>query len=511
MNPEPRSDQSFEQRFERWRKTLGIPLAPLAFTLLWLMPFSGLNMQAHRLLAVFGLVVVLWITEAIPLAVTALLGPSLAVVCGVMSEREMFRSFGNPILFLFLGSFLVAEGMLRHGLNRRIAFALLGTRWAARTPGRVLGAFAGITALLSMWISNTAATAMMFPIALAILSEMAQHKSQAAGRKVAVGELRFGTGLMLATAFAASIGGMATPVGTPPNLIGIGFAERMLGRHITFFQWMCFGVILAAFLTAFLAFYLNRTCPAESCLPAVSPTWMRSQALTLGPLKRAEKNVLLAFGVTVVLWVLPGAFAVLLGTTSPIYEWMNSRVPEGVAALLGATLLFLLPADWSKREFTLEWKDARNVDWGTIMLFGGGLALGGAMFSTGLAKWMGEGLAATFNVHSSFGLIVLFAVLAVVLTETTSNTAAANMMVPVAIAVSQSAGVDPIQPVIAVCLSSSLAFMLPVSTPPNAIVFGSGCVPILAMIRHGFVMDFVSVAGVVAVVYWIVPLVIGHP
>lgn len=506
MNPELASISPAEDRFETWRRTLGLPLAPIVFLVLWFVPWTGLNEPAHRLLAVFGFVIVLWMTEAIPLAVTALLGPCLAVVFGVMSEHEIFRSFGNPILFLFLGSFLVAEGMLRHGLNRRIAFSLLGLQWVARSQGRILAAFAAVTSLLSMWISNTAATAMMFPIGLAILSEMASRRSETEGRNVRPSDLKFGTALMLATAFAASIGGMATPVGTPPNLIGIGFAERMLGLQITFFQWMSFGVVLSAILTIVLVLYLNWTWRTEG--GALGDPDLPARGSHQGAMTRAEKNVLIAFGVTVMLWVLPGALAVFVGADSPSYRWLNSHVPEGVAALLGACLLFVLPVDWKKREFTLSWKDAQNVDWGTIMLFGGGLAMGEAMFETGLAKWMGEGVAATLDVHTSLGMITLFAVVAVALTETTSNTAAANMLVPVAIAVSQAAGVDPMQPVIAVCLCASLAFMLPVSTPPNAIVFGSGCVPMLAMVRHGLVLDIISVVCVIGVVHWLVPMVI---
>lgn len=506
MNPESIPGGAAEERFERARRTAGLALAPTVFLVLWLLPTAGLSEAAHRLLAVFGLVIVLWMTEAIPLAMTALLGPSLAVVFGVMSEREMFRSFGNPILFLFLGSFLVAEAMLRHGLNRRIAFSLLGLRWVARSPARILAAFAAATAGLSMWISNTAATAMMFPIGLAILSEMARRKSEVQGGSFKPGDLKFGIGLMLATAFAASIGGMATPVGTPPNLIGIGFVERLLGKHITFFQWMGFGVVLAAVLTAALVVYLNWACRAEPGL--LENVELRSQGSSLGRITRAEKNVLAAFALTVLLWVVPGALGMVLGTDSPSYQWLNRHVPEGVAALLGASLLFVLPVNWKQREFTLSWKDAQRIDWGTILLFGGGLALGEAMFTTGLAKWLGAGMAEALHVQTSLGMITLFAVAAVVLTETASNTAAANMLVPVAIAVSQAAGVDPLQPVIAVCLSASLAFMLPVSTPPNAIVFGSGCVPIMAMVRHGLVLDVISVGCVIGVVYWLVPLLI---
>ncbi len=497
-----------EERFERWRRRGGFVLAPLVFVILWWLPLTDLSEAAHRLFAVFGLVITLWITEAIPLPVTALLGPALCVVCGVGSEREIFKSFGNPILFLFMGSFMLAEAMLHHGLNRRIAFQILSLGWVARSPARILAAFGLITGALSMWISNTTAAAMMFPIAVAILSEMARRKSEQTGREVKFTELQYGTGLMLTAAFAASIGGMATPVGTPPNLIGIGFIERTLGREITFFQWMTMGLPLAAVLITILVVYLNWVCPAEAGLLGESQAWVRQQKQQLRALSRGERNVLLAFGLTVTLWLLPGALALVVGVESPGYQWLNRHLPEGVCALLGAALLFVLPVDWRRGEFTLSWREAKRIDWGTVLLFGGGLALGDAMFSTGLARWLGEGVAGALQTHTNLGLIILFTFVSLLLTETTSNTAAANMVVPVAIAVAQAAGVSPLQPALAVCLAASLAFMLPVSTPPNAVVYGSGCVPLLKMVRHGFVLDSISLVVVVATVYWFVPLVI---
>lgn len=497
---------SSEKTFERWRRRSGFALAPLVFATLWLLPLTGLGEEAHRLFAVFGLVITLWITEAIPLPVTALVGPALCVVCGVSPEREVFRSFGNPILFLFMGSFMLAEAMLHHGLNRRIAFQILGMGWVGKSPARILTAFGLITALLSMWISNTTAAAMMFPIAVAILSEIARQQSEQSGREVKFNELNYGTGLMLTAAFAASIGGMATPVGTPPNLIGIGFIERSLGREITFFQWMAMGLPLAMVLVAFLVFYLNHMCPAEAGLLGKSAVWIQEQKKRLGRLSRGERNVLIAFSVTVSLWLLPGGVALAAGADAPFYQWLGRHLPEGVCALLGAALLFVLPTNWQRGEFTLTWREAKRIDWGTVLLFGGGLAMGDAMFSTGLARWIGEGLAGVMQTHTALGLIVLFTVVGVLLTETTSNTATANMAVPVAIAVAQAAGVSPLQPALAVCLAASLAFMLPVSTPPNAVVYGSGCVPLLKMVRHGFILDLVSMAAIVAAVYWYVPV-----
>jgi solute carrier family 13 (sodium-dependent dicarboxylate transporter), member 2/3/5 len=497
-----------DERFDRWRRRAGLVLAPIVFLVLWWVPLAGLTVNAHRLLAVFGLVVTLWLTESIPLAVTALLGPTLCVVCGISTDKEMFKSFGHPIIFLFLGSFLLAEAMLHHGLNRRIAFQILGLRWVGRNPARILWAFAGISGFLSMWISNTTAAAMMLPIGLAILSEMARRQSEREGREVRITDLKYGTGLMLAAAFAASIGGMATPVGTPPNLIAIGFIEKSQGLKITFFQWMAFGVPLAVVMLGCLGVYLNRACPAEPGLFEGSAAWIQTERAKLGPLSRGERNVLVAFGVTVILWLLPGVVAVVAGVNAPLFKALERHLPEAAAALLGATLLFVLPVDFRRGEFTIGWAQARRIDWGTILLFGGGLALGEAMFSTGLARWIGEGLAQSLHAHTALGLTVLFAVIAVLLTETTSNTATANMLVPVAIAVAQAAQVNPVPPALAACLGASLAFMLPVSTPPNAIVFGTGCVPLLKMVKHGIVLDLIGIGAIILVVHWLVPLIL---
>ncbi|MBI5385365.1 MAG: DASS family sodium-coupled anion symporter [Verrucomicrobia bacterium] len=498
-----------EEAIDHWRRRAGLALAPIVFLVLWWVPLAGLAENAHRLLAVFGLVVTLWLTEAIPLAVTALLGPTLCVVCGIASDKEMFKNFGHPIIFLFLGSFLLAEAMLHHGLNRRIAFAILSLRWVGQSPARILWAFAGISGFLSMWISNTTAAAMMLPIGVAILSEMARRQSEREGREVRFTDLKYGTGLMLATAFAASIGGMATPVGTPPNLIAVGFIEKSQGLRITFFQWMAFGVPLAVVMLAFLGFYLNRACPAEPGLLDGSAAWIQAERAKLGPLSRGERNVLIAFSVTVILWLLPGVVAVGAGVNAPLFKALERHSPEAAASLLGATLLFVLPVNLRRGEFTIGWTQARGIDWGTILLFGGGLALGDAMFSTGLARWIGEGLAHSLNAHTALGLTVLFTVIAVLLTETTSNTATANMVVPVAIAVAQAAQVNPVPPALAACLGASLAFMLPVSTPPNAIVFGTGCVPLLKMVKHGIVLDLFGMAAIIVVVHWWLPRFIG--
>jgi sodium-dependent dicarboxylate transporter 2/3/5 len=495
-----------EAEFDRLRQRIGLVCAPILCVAIWWLPIAGLTGAAHHLLAVLGLVVVLWITEAIPLPVTALLGPTLCVVAGVSGVKDVFKSFADPIIFLFLGSFLLAEAMLNHGLNRRIAFYILGLRGVGESPARLLVAFGSITGFISMWVSNTATTAMMFPIGLAILREMARRHSERTGQEIDFRELKYGTGLMLMASFASSVGGLATPVGTPPNLIGIGLIEKTLNLRVTFFQWMSLGLPLAILLIAFLIFYLHRLCPAQPGLMTGSAQWLGQEKSKLGPVTRGEKNVLAAFGVTVLLWVVPGVMALIRGSNDPLYLWLTQHFPESVAALIGALLLFLLPVNLAESRFTISWREATQIDWGTILLFGGGLALGDLMFATGLAQWIGTGLAGAMNANTTLSVTILFTVVAVLVSETTSNAASATMVVPVAIAVAQAAKVSPLQPALAACLGASLGFMLPVSTPPNAIVYGSGCIPLKKMVKYGLLLDLVGAVLIVIVVTWLSPL-----
>ncbi len=480
----------------RTRTMAGLILAPAVFFVLWNLDLPGLPESGQRTAAVWGLVIVLWLTEAVPMPVTALLGPALCVLFGVDSAKNVFRNFADPIIFLFIGSFLIAEAFVRHGVNRRMAFSILAAPWVRGRPMRVLAAYGCIGALVSMWLSNTATTAMLFPIGLAIIRE--------AGGRDPGG--RFATAMMLITAFGASIGGLGTPVGTPPNLIGIAALQKHLGVSIPFFSWMAIAFPLVVVLMAFLVWRFARSCGKGVELPAET-SWLAAERARLGPASRAEIASVAAASLTLVLWLLPGAAALALGAEAPEAKTLARHLPEGVAALLGAGLLFLLPGRDGQR--VLVWDDARRIDWGTILLFGGGMALGELMFSTGLAQWLGEGAARLFQARSAVALTLLFTFIAVLVSETASNTAAAIMVIPVSIAVSQAAGVPPLQPALGACLGSSLGFMLPVSTAPNAIVYSSGHVPLARMVRHGLALDLVGALAVAAVVLWWAPVVLG--
>jgi solute carrier family 13 (sodium-dependent dicarboxylate transporter), member 2/3/5 len=483
-----------EERFTRQRQTFGLIAGPVLAVVVLLLPIQGLAIAAHRVAAVLVLMIVLWMTEALPLAVTALLGPTLCVLVGVASAQTAFAPFADPVIFLFIGSFMLAQAMVVHRLDRRLAFTALASAWVGSSGLRLVVAYASVTCFLSMWMSNTATTAMMCPLGLAVLSELGRE------RKGDPQFPRYAMAMMLVTSFAATIGGMGTPVGTPPNLIGVGLLRTTAGINVSFAGWMmmCVPMVIAA-MALVIAYLLIPGARGIVLSPEAVRT-VADQLHRLGSLTVGERNVLLAFAVTFLLWVLPGAFGVALGGDHAFTRRLMTLVPESVAAIVGALLLFLIPVSWGERRFTLSWSEASRIDWGIVLLFGGGLAMGRLSESTGLSSAMGHGVAAQFPNVGSVGLTVVFTALAVVMSETASNTAAANIVVPTAIAVAKAAGVSPLEPAMGATLGASLGFMMPISTPPNAIVYSSGYIPIGAMVRNGIVLDivgyFIVIAGV---------------
>ncbi len=494
-----------EERFNRRRRTVGLFLAPAVMAAIWLAPLP-LSVPAHRMASIMALVVVLWVTEALPMAATAVLGPLLAVVLRVADARAALAPFADPIIFLFIGSFMLAEAMFVHGVDRRIAYTALSWKFVGRSAPRVLLVYSAVATALSMWMSNTATTAMMFPIGLALVSHMMQIGPRDEVSRATV--RRFALGLMLMTSFGASVGGMATPVGTPPNLIGIGMLERIAGVRVSFFTWMAIGLPLVLILFGALMALFMWTTARGVRMAEGGADLVREELVKLGPVSAAQRNVLAAFGVTVLLWTFPGVLAILGLDGTPFAKEYEKAVPEGVAAMLGALLLFLLPTDWRKRRFTLTWDEAVRIDWGIVLLYGGGLALGALAFSTGLADAMGRGITAWLPSHSSLALTMIFTATAILLSEATSNTASANMIVPVAIAVAQAAGVRPIEPALGATLGASMGFMMPISTAPNAIVYSSGFIPITAMMRFGIILDVVAFVVIVAMVLLLGPVLI---
>jgi sodium-dependent dicarboxylate transporter 2/3/5 len=490
-----------EERFNRRRQTFGLIAGPLLFLAVLLVPAPGLSPAAHRLAAALVLMIVLWMTEALPLAVTALVGPALAVLLGVAPAATVFAPFADPIIFLFIGSFILAEAMFVHRLDRRLAFSALASKRVGASGFRLAAVYAAVTCVLSMWMSNTATTAMMFPLGLAVLTELGRERKNDRAFQ------RYAMAMMLGTSFAASIGGMGTPVGTPPNLIGVAHLRETAGIDMSFAGWMAMGVPIMIVMMIFVVAWLLLPRAREIRLSPDAVRAVAAELQRLGKVTVGERNVIIAFLFTVFLWVLPGILAIWFGQTHAVTRRYNALVPESIAAVVGALLLFLMPVSWRARKFTMSWEEASRIDWGIILLFGGGLAMGKLAESTGLSGAMGHWVADKFPGMGSAGLTVLFTALAIVMSETASNTASANIVVPTAIAVARAAGVSPLEPALGATLGASMGFMMPISTPPNAIVYSSGFIPIGTMMRNGIILDvvgFVIIVSAVLGLSWLV-------
>ena len=490
-----------EERFEKARRTAGFFLAPLASIIVFVLPLD-IDQTQHNVAAILAGVIIAWITEPIPIPVSGLIGASLLALLGVGGDEgadAVLAPLGSGTIFTFIGAFILAQAMLKHGLARRFAFRVLAIPGVAKSSTRVVIAFGLITCLVSAWISNTATVAMLMPTAVGILGVIGgvvQDKHEAEGTldRFDATRMRVGFAMMLMLAYGASVGGLLTPVGSPPNLIGRELIEQATGQAIPFGTWMAMAFpICALMFVALTIILLLLNKPEVRDLRGVED-YIHEQRSQLGSMSRAEKNTLIAFAVTVAMWILPAIVALVAGANSSAYEAISNQLDEGVAAVLGASLLFILPTDWKEREFTLRWDDAARIDWGTIILFGTGVIFGTLLESSGLAETIGKGSFEALGIGSAVAITVFGVLLAITVSETTSNTASAAVVVPIVISLATAAGVDPLTPALAATFAASFGFMLPVSTPQNAIVYGSGTVPITRMIRSGFSFDIIGAA-----------------
>jgi sodium-dependent dicarboxylate transporter 2/3/5 len=459
---------------------------------------DGLTPEAWRLAAIVAVVIVLWFTEALPMAVTALLGAAACVLLGVAPAKEVFRPFADPLIFLFIGSFLLAEAIRIHRLDRRLAYAVLAVPWVGEKPVRVLTGVAVVSVLISAFISNTVTAAMM----LAIVSGIVAAIEEAGTRSGRQPEPAFATGLMLCIAFAASIGGLATPIGTPTNLIGLGFIRKELDASISFPGWCAITLPIVAVMTTVLVAVLARLFPAGIDRLEGVQEYVRAERVKLGPWTTGQVSTALAFAITVALWIVPGLAIAVLDPDGRPAAILRDRLPESVAALVGAILLFLLPGDRGpdgRRRRAVAWREAR-IDWDIVLLYGGGLALGELCFSKGLAAAVGQAITAWIpgGPGAAAVLVAVAAAVAVVTSEFTSNVASATMVVPIVIAVGRAVGIDPLPAALAATLAASLGFMMPVSSPCNAIVYGSGRIPLRAMMAGGAILDLIGTVVIVA-------------
>jgi len=469
------------------KRALGLALGPLVFAAVLVWPFAGLSPQAHRLAAIFAWVVVYWVTEALPIAVTALLASVLCIMLGVAPAAAVLAPYSDPIIFLFIGSFILAAAMQETGLDRRFAFAILRYPWATRTPGVLMLTVGLVTWTISMWVSNTATTAIMLPVGLGILRSLGAIGDSA--------KSRFPTGFMLMLTWSSSVA-VGLPIASPPNLIAISMIRDLAGRRLTFFDWVAVTMPLAVLMLALCWVILWVRYGSGASAGGDVQAYVTAERERLGLWSRAEVNVAVVFAIAGILWMLPGAIAMLTSPEAPIPRFFETRLPEAVVALIAAILLFVLPTNLRRGEFTLTWRKAVRIDWGTILLFGGGLSLGKLMFETKLAAAVGAAVVKVSGAESVWALTAVAIVLGVLISEASSNTASASMIIPTVIAVSGTLGVSPIPPALGAALGASFGFMLPVSTPPNAIVYGTGLVPLREMIRAGLWLDL---AGIIVI------------
>ena len=481
---------------EQIRKMTGAVLGPLCAIILWLMPIDGLSEQAHHLLAVMSLIAIWWITEPVAIPITSLLGPTLCVILGIAPIKDAYEQFANPMIFLFLGGFMLAKGMMVNGLDKRIAYGIMSMKWVGDSPRRIFLAIGLACILCSGWISNTATAAMMFPIALGLL-EAIREMMAGNGKIIDLRNYKYATGLMLMTAYACSIGGVMTPIGTPPNIIMIGFLDQLAPQapKISFFQWMIWGTVAMIFYFVLAYIVLWRMFPADVEHIKGAKEFIQNSVDSLGKWTRAQKNTLIAFFTAFVLWVAPSILGIVYDVDSDVMKFYDSHFPEAIAAMIGGLLLFFLPVNLKTGQMTMSWKDGvEGIEWGTLLLFGGGLAMGSMMYTTGLSSWIGLGLKEALGGNPSEWIFVgVFCVAALIMSELTSHTASTNLMAPIAIGAALSLGFSPVPVAVGIALSSSLGFMMPVSTPPNAIVYASGYVPITKMIKSGFIIDLIGI------------------
>jgi len=471
---------------------IGLLVGSILFLILFLSPKPyDLSVEAWYVAAVAVLIAVLWATEAIPLFVTALFPLVFFPLLGISSFSETAIPYANKNIFLFLGGFILALSIQKSNLHERIALNIL--RFAGKTGPTLIGGFMFVSAFLSMWMMNTSTTLMLLPIGISvahIINEQNEVKEQSSD---------FAKALLLGIAHAASIGGMATLVGTAPNAIFASFIENNYGVEISFREWMTVGLPVVFFLLPLSWFALTKIVYSTSFSKgAETSLHLQTQHKKLGPMTTAEKRVAIIFAITAASWM----FRDLLQLVPFL-----ANLTDHVIAMISAITLFLIP-DGNKDGKLMDWETAQKVPWNLLILFGGGLSLANAVASTGLAAWLGNGLE-PFGVLGLMALIFASVTLIVFLTELTSNIATTSVFLPVIAALAIGLGEDPVMFGASITLAASCAFMLPVATPPNLIVYGSGFISIRSMMISGVVLNIIGIIIIALISVFLLPYVIS--
>ncbi len=466
-------------------RKIGFIAGPLLFAIVLLLPLPGLPPQGQKVLALASWMAAWWMTEAVPIPATSLLPLALLPIMGVAKLTEAALAYADPVVFLFLGGFMIARGLEAYGVHERLAMPFLAM--GKGRPWLLLAGFMLATAFLSMWMSNTATVMILLPVALAVLSRIHNR--------------RFGIALLLGLAYSASIGGTATIVGTPPNLVLAGQLPRLFpGAEIGFARWMAFALPFSLFFLflawLYLSFYFKvfRVKADELAVPVDRR----------GPLSRSQIYVLVVFALVAFGWLTREGLFGLPGWESLV--GLKGYLGDATVAILGALALLAIPGSWKKMAPVLSWEKGSDLPWGILILFGGGLSLAGAFGSSGLSEWVAHGVVGLQGLPTWLMVFTVAGAISL-LTELTSNTATAALVIPLLAGVSGGAGLSPYALTVPAALASSCAFMLPVGTPPNAIVYGTGRFTIGQMARVGLVVNLIAVILTTALAVWVLPMV----
>ncbi len=478
------------------RQRVGLVLGLLFFVVILLLPVKIHSPEAKRTLAIAALMATWWVSEALPIAAVSILPLVLFPAFGIMSSSEVSSQYGHRLIFLFMSGFLIAVAMQKWKLHRRIALYII--KAIGTGPKRIILGFMVASGFLSMWVSNTATTMMMATVGLAVVSFVTKASEEKTSGKAQL-TTNFGVALMLGIAYACNIGGMGTIIGTPPNALLVAFMENNMGQEISFLNWMLVGIPIVVILLPLAWWYLtNVSSPIHLETIPGGGDLIEEKIEELGPMGKGEKRVLTVFALTAFLWIIR---SFLITPYLPM-------VGDATIGMTMALLLFMIPVDLDEGEFTLDWEWAVKIPWGTLILFGGGLALAKGIEESGLANWL-AGRLDWFTHLPLFLFLLLVIALMVTITQLTSNTGTAAMMLPVLVPLASAMGIEFLVLAIPAILGISGAFMLPVATPPNAIVFGTGHVSIPQMVKNGFGLNLIALVIVTAFGYFVLQPLIG--
>jgi len=481
--------QTLNQTTMHPTKKIGLFLGPIIFFLIQFLPITVVSEKADAVIAVAIWMVIWWITETVNIAVTALLPLILFPLLKVMEIADVGANYGSPIIFLFFGGFVLALALEKVKLHKRIALNII--KFTGTTPNKVVLGFMIATAFMSMWISNTASTVVMLPIAISVIKLLIDDSDG-----FTKGDKNFALSIMLGIAFAANAGGIATVIGTPPNSVLIGLLENQYNIQISFLTWMSFGLPFSIIMVVAVYFVLVKWMfPCKDILFTASANLISEEVKKLGKVSKEEKRVLIIFAITVFLWIT----RTIVNTLFP-----GLKLSDTVISLIGAVSLFAIPMNLKKGNFILQWKDTEKLAWGILILFGGGLALAKGMASSGLVALITDTIAAgNFNVLATVALLI---VLMLFMTELMSNVALVAVLAPVVAGIAIGLNIPILNLLIPVTMASSCAFMLPMATPPNAIVFASGYVKVNEMVKAGIVLNAIAVGLLILYYQFVIPL-----